>query len=404
MRINVAAVVISFFLFPIIFCGTARAANFEIHPGVRASYEYTDNYFGTAQDEESENIYEIGPTLDFSWATPSLTWENSGYIARRYHEEFDEDDSTEVSVESHMAASSIRHALDLTYSYIQTRERESLEDPLGIARVNSGTVGYTNTVSPETALSLGYSVTDENNPAPDEDIMSQGPTLSLTHQLTARQRLSLSYGYVYHDYDISENTWVSTSNAHWGYMVTPVVELGTGCTYEHEDRGRLPSEDIYSATLTAGYSIARHTTIDVAGGYSWLVLEHEDRQGTYTLDAEISHETRYDVFSLSASKGYTAEFTTDRYGTYDTWSVLASWDRTLMRTLVFSASASFDDSDPTSDTLEERERDKVGTVALAWTPSTHFEARASYERLRHEYEISDTEKENRYRIIIEGRY
>lgn len=404
MRNKVALAVISFFLFSLIVCACAHAATYEIHPGVRASYEYTDNYFGTAHDKEQENIYEIGPTLDFSWATPSLSWENSGYIAKRYHDEFDEDDSTEATAESHLTASSIRHALDLAYSYTQTSRRESLEDPRGITRVNTGAVGYTNTLSPETSLSLGYSLTDENNPSPDEDIMSQGPTFSLTHQLTRRGRLSVSYGYVYYDYEISENTWVSTSSAHWGYMVTPSLELGTGFTYEHEDRGRLPSEDIYSATLTAGYGIARHTTIDVAGGYSWLVMEHEDREGTYTLSADISSETRYDTFSLSASKGYTAEFTTDRYGTYDTWSISASWDRTLMRDLIFSASASLDDRKPTSDIFEERERDKVGSVALAWTPSEHFEARASYERLRHEYEISDTERENRYRIIIEGRY
>jgi len=404
VRIKLAHVVISFVVLPIILCSSARAATYEIHPGVRASYEYTDNYFGTAHDEESENIYEIGPTLDFSWATQTLTWENSGYIAKRYHEEFDEDDSTEATLESHLAASSIRHALDLTYSYIQTRDRESLEDPRGITRVNTGSVGYTNTLSQETALSLGYSLTDENNPSPDEDILSQGPTISLTHQLTPRGSLSASFGYVYYDYEISENTWVSTSSAHWGYMVTPSLELGTGFSYEHEDRGRLPSEDIYRANLTAGYVLGRHTTIDVAGGYSWLAMEHEDRQGTYTLDAAITSETRYDVFSLSASKGYTAEFTTDRYGTYDTWSVLGSWDRTLMRTLIFSASVSITDNKPTADTLEERERDKVGTAALAWAPSEHFDARVSYERLRHEYEISDTEKENRYRITIEGRY
>ncbi len=384
--------------------GAVYAATYELHPGVYSSYEYSDNYFGTAHDVESENIYEIGPSLDFSVATPTLSWENSGYLAKRYHKNFDEEDSTEATFESHAAASSVRHTLDLTYAYTQTSRRESLEDPIGTTRIHSGAVGYSRTLSQTTALNLGYSLTDENNPFPDEDLMSQGPTASLTHQLTPRQTLSLAYGYMYHDYEISDNTWVSTSDAHWGYMVTPSLELGTGVTYEHEDRGRLPSEDIYTARLTAGYAVTRHTALDVSGGYSWLVMEQEDRQGTYTLDAGLTTETLYDVFSLSVSKGYTAEFTTDRYGTYDTKSASLSWERTLARTLRSSASATYDDRKPTSDTLAEEEQDFVGRVSLAWDPITYISATASYEHLYHAYEISDTERENRYRIIIEGRY
>lgn len=367
-------------------------------------YEYTDNYFGTAHDRESENTYEIGPTLDFSWATQTLRWENSGYIAKRYHAEFDEDDSTEVSVDSHLTASSVRRNLDLSYSFTQTSTRESLEDPQGVTRVNSGSLGYTETLSPETSLSLGYTLADENNPSPDEDLFSQGPTCTLSHQLNQRQNLRLSYSYVYYDYEISANTWVSSSNIHWGYMISPSLELGSTLGYEHEDRGRLPSEDIYSANLTAAYSLARHTTIDVTGGYSWLDMAHEDTEGTYTMETEISHETRYDVFAVSASKGYTAEFTTDRYGTYDTWEVRASWERTLRRTLNLSASWTMADRDPASDMAAEEERDETGSLTLVWSPSSHIDTRASYERLVHKYEISDAERENRYRVIIEGRF
>jgi hypothetical protein len=387
-----------------IFCSCLFAANYEIHPGVYASYEYTDNYFGTAHDEEGESIYEIGPSLEILFSTPSVSWDNSGHLAKSYHKKFDEDDSTEGMFGSHLTAAHRSHSLDLDYSFTQTSRRESLEDPLGTSRVHSGTAGYTNTLSPATSLALGYTLTDERNPSPDEDLMSQGPSFGLTHQITPRQSLSLTYGYVYHNYEISDNTWISTSSAHWGYMVTSSLELGTGFTYEHEDRGRMPSEDIYTALVTAGYSVTPHTDISIGGGYSWLVMEHEDRQSTYTLDAELSTETRYDVFSLSASKGYTAEYTTDRYGTYDTISAILSWDRTLARTLRSSVAATYEDRKPASDIQEQEEKDFVGRFSLIWDPVRYVSATASYEHLQHNYEISDTERENRYRIIIEGRY
>ena len=135
-----------------------------------------------------------------------------------------------------------------------------------------------------------------------------------------------------------------------------------------------------------------------------MKMEHEDRQGTYTAELEITTETRYNVFSLSVSKGYEAEFTTDRYGTYDTRTATLAWDRTLTQDLVSSVALSFEDSKPTSDTDEEEEKDFVGRCSLAWSPSTHLSALALYEHLQHGYEISDTQRENRYRIIIEVQY
>ncbi|MBN2298701.1 MAG: hypothetical protein JXM72_08905 [Deltaproteobacteria bacterium] len=404
MRILVTSAVSLNFFTAVLFCSSLCAAVYEVHPGVFSSYEYTDNYFGTVHDKHNESIYLIGPSIGLSVSTPSLSWENSGRITRSYHRKYDEEESLNALFDSHAAASWTHHSLDLAYTYSLTSRRESLDDPLGKIRIQTGSLGYGYELTPETLLSLGYRTAYENNPYPEENLTTQGPSVGLTHQLTQRQRLSLTYDYLYHRYELSDNTWVSTSNAHWGYMLTSRLEIGTGFMYMHEDRGRLSSENIYNASVTAGYVLTRNTDIDVSGGYSWLNMEEQDRQGSYTLDVEMTTETRYDVFLLSASRGYTAEFTTDRYGTYITKSASISWDRTLMRTLSASVTGTYESREPTADTEAEKERDLIGRVSLIWEPVEYLSATTSFEHLQEGYEISDTVRENRYRITIEGRY
>jgi len=393
-----------YFLSAVFICSPLCAAVYEVHPGVFSSYEYTDNYFGTAHDKRKESIYLIGPSIVLSAATPSSVWENSGYIARSYHRKYDEEESLEAVFDTHAATSWSHHSLDLAYAYRVSSRRESLDDPLGKSRIQSGTLGYGYQLSPATLLSLGYTGTYENNPYPEENLTTQGPSVGLTHQLTQRQRLSLGYDYLYHRYELSDNTWVSTSNAHWGYMVTTRVELGVGFTYMHEDRGRLPSENIYNARVTAGYLLTQNTHIDISGGYSWLNMEEYDRQGSYTFECELRTETRYDVFLVRASRGYTAEFTTDRYGTYITRAASLSWERMFMRTLRSAVTGTYGFREPTADIDAEKEKDLMGSFSLIWDPVEYLSATISFEHLQHGYEISETERENRYRITIEGRY
>ncbi len=404
MRILVAGAVSVYFFSAAILSSSLFAAVYEVHPGVYASYEYTDNYFGTAHDKAKESIYLVGPSIDLSVSTPFLNWENTGRIARTYHRKYDEEESLEALLESHASASWTHHTLDLGYTYSVTSSRESLEDPLGKTRVQSGTLGYSYQLGLATLLSLGYTGTYENNPYPEENLTTQGPSISLTHQLTRRQTLSLTYDYLYHRYEESENTWVSTSSAHWGYLVTSRLELGTGFRYMHEDRGRAPSENIYNTFVSAGYMLTGNTHFDVSGGYSWLNMEEQDRQGSYTFDAEIRTETHYNVFMLRGSRGYTAEFTTDRYGTYVTKSGSISWERTLTRVIRSTLTGTYDARSPTADTEAEKEVDFTGRFSVIWAPVEYLSLEPFYERLQHGYEISETERENRYGITIEGRY
>ncbi|MDT8273747.1 MAG: hypothetical protein RRA35_11215, partial [Desulfomonilia bacterium] len=139
------------------------------------------------------------------------------------------------------------------------------------------------------------------------------------------------------------------------------------------------------------------------GGYSWLSLEDEDRQETYTVGTDIARTTDRDTVRLSFSRGYRADFTVDRYGTYDIRGARLAWDRRLTRTLSTSAAVSYEESRPTFE-AQENEEDLVAGLSLLWGPLEYLDARLSYNHLRHSYEISDTITENRYRVIVEVRY
>jgi len=64
----------------------------------------------------------------------------------------------------------------------------------------------------------------------------------------------------------------------------------------------------------------------------------------------------------------------------------------------------YESREPTTDTVAEKERDLVGRFSIIWDPVDYLSATTSFDHLQHGYEISDTERENRYRITIEGRY
>jgi hypothetical protein len=320
------------------------AMNFEVHPGLYTSYEYSDNYFGSASAQQSESTYQVGPSLELRGFSPTFNGEHTG---------------------------------GATYSRELTQR---------------------------TNLSLGYDSMNEKRQAPDEDVTSRGGNIGFSYLLTPRNTVDLTCRYRTYDYEIRQDVKETDSGIAWSHIATPRLRIGFSSNYVKEDNGDLPNENRYDLSANGMYSITQYTNFSASGGRSWLVMEHQDRQTTYNMSVSLVHAVEHDRLAVSLSKGYTSEFTTDRYGTYDTTTASMTWEKGLLRTLTGSTGLNIENRKPTTGTAGEDETDIVARASLSWNPIEYATATASYEHLQTEYEVSDTERENRYRMVVEVRY
>lgn len=421
MRIIVSYVIILVFL--IIGCANLPvfAANWEIHPGLYTSYEYSDNYLGEAEEEQEETTYEIGPSLELIVDMQRFHWEVAGYAAKSYHREFEEDDATEVSAATSLSWTGVRRGLDMEYEYAQTRSRESLDQPLGETRIHSGSVTYHRDISRRISYSAGYRTYNEDAPAPDDDVIGNGGVFELTYLPDQRNSLDLTYSYDIYNYDadervesaeLSRDSRITAAGIGWLYAISRRVSMGPTAGYSKIERPHLNDEATYTLALSVVYTPSRNLSLDLAAGYSRLKVDEEEEEiedaeeDVYIYSAGLTWESTRNTITAGISRGYTTETTSYRYGIYQSDSADISWEHRFTDTLSSEINALYTDRKPGSDIIDQDEEEKefVSEIAGIWSPWRYLDVRLYYERLEQRFEVSDTIKENRYGAIIEIRY
>ena len=383
------------------------AFTFEAHPGLYTSYEYSDNYQGVAQDKLSESTYYVGPSLNLRCLSPSATFDLTGRYARSYHQRFSEDDSPEIHLLTSASFTAPRQAAHFSYEFARTFSRESLTEPFGQVDRNIGSIGYTAQLSQSTTINTGGNVLTEkwsNDAATEDDLVNVGGNIGITHQLNPLDTISLTARRDYYSYDIQQDVIGTQGGLDVRHIFSPIFTLGLGTAYHHDDRGHDPSEDRYDAGLTGQYTISTSAMISATGGYSRLIMERQDRQSAYIARVSLDKSLPDDRFHLSMAKEYTAEFTTDFYGTYDTKTASISWIRRWLQAWSSSTEFSISRRIPTTGTAGDNETDSVANISVTWKPIEYFTGNIIYEHLQTSYESSDTVKENRYRLVMEVRY
>jgi hypothetical protein len=383
------------------------ALTFEAHPGLYTSYEYSDNYQGVSKDKLSESIYYVGPSLNLRCLSPSATFDLTGRYARSFHQRFSEDDSPDINLLTSASFTAPRQMARFSYEFARTFSRESLTEPFGQVNRNIASLEYTNELSQNTHLNAGGNILTEkwSNDAPaGEDLVNTGGNIGITHQLNPLDTVSLTARRDYYSYEIRQNVIGTHGGLDIRHAFSPGFSLSLGTAYHHDNKGHDPNEDRYDANLTGHYTINPSTMISATGGYSWLIMERRDRQSAYIARLSLDKNLSDDHFHLSVAKEYTAEFTTNLYGTYDTKTASLSWTRQWLQAWSSSTEFSISKRIPTTGTPGENETDSVANVSVTWKPIEYFTGNIIYEHLQTKNESSDTVKENRYRLEMEVRY
>ncbi len=392
------------------------AFTFEVHPGIYNEYEYTDNYRGDVRDAQSESIYYVGPSLAFTGTSETVIIDLTGRYTKSFHNRFPEDDSPEVVLSTQISHTIPRLATSVAYDFSRSLTRDTLSEPFGENRTHTGSIDTTWEMTQTTSLDAGYGITVEDwfGEATDEDVTTHNGALGMTHRLSPRSTFTLATEQSRYDYETSQDVIESNGSLRFEQAVLQALNMGFVFSYNHGDRGDLSDEDRYDARLTGSYAFPRSTTLDLEAGNSWLVMEDQDRESMFVGRASLEKAMENDRFSVSISKEYTSEYTTDRYGTYDTASGTLGWEKDLLRGWTSALHYSIDRRRPTRETLGEEETDATGSLALSWNPVEQLALNwnpieylmlsVNYEHLRTKYEISGTARENRYRVMAEVRF
>jgi hypothetical protein len=418
------------------------AFNFDVHPGLYTSCEYTDNYEGDVRDGRGDTIYTVGPSLSLTGASPSASLDFTGRYTRTFHDRNKQDDSPEVVLSSRAAFGMDRLGLSLTYGFVRTLTRDTLSEPFGERRIQNGGVSATWAASQAATLRAGYDFVYDDwrgDTEEDEDVISNAGDLGATVWLDRRTSADLRLRCVLHDYDVSRDVIETEATSRIERALTQALTMGISLMYtsDHlrrpdDDRPRLrirrgglvivvhedmlPDDmDRIDARLTMRYALAGSWTLSAEAGAGRLDVEGEDTRNTYVGTASLEKQLEYDRFTLSGSKAYTSEFTASHYGIYDTSSAALSWERQLHKGWTSRTSLGYEKRKPVSGTeYEEEEKDTTGAVSFEWRPIEQFDLNwqpmerltvsTSYTYLRTEYESSGTARENRYGVMAEVRF
>jgi hypothetical protein len=383
------------------------AFTFEAHPGLYTSYEYTDNYRGSVQNEQGESIYYVGPSLGLTCTSPSTNFDLTGRYTKSFHQRFPEDDSPDIHLITHASIAAPQQETRFSYEFARTLIRESLDEPLGEVKRNTGSIGYTAKLTQNTSFNAGGNFQTEKwstTSATGEDLVNSGGNVGITHQLNPLDTISFTARRDYYRYEISQNVIGTQGTLDTRHLLSPVFSLDLGTVYNHDDRGHDPSDDRYDVTLMGQYTINQSTMMRVTGGYSWLIMEQQDRQAAYIARVSLDKSLKEDQFHLNITKEYTAEFSTNHYGTYDTKAASFSWIRQWAQTWSSSTGLTILRRIPSLGTSGEDETDSNANISLSWRPIEYFTGSLMYEHLHTKFKTSGTARENRYTMTAEVRY
>ncbi len=240
----------------------AQGAEFEVHPSLAVSEEFTDNVFETKTDRISDYITRMLPGVALSYRAPSLTG-NIDYVFdyRHYARGNRSDETTHtVSAKGHLTAVENFMFLDVSDEYQRvsldvTRDvtKESLF--LNQSDRNVATVSPYLTFRPveRVMVKTGYRFVDTRYfDSPGIDKTDHVATLDMAYELS--KRFSLTAGYTF----IRETADIDNFNQHQA--------LG-GLRYEYADK----------------------SFVFAQGGYSWTGYDSGQRLNSIVWNAGITH-------------------------------------------------------------------------------------------------------------------
>ena len=295
----------------IIFMTVCISSAAEIHftPSFSVSEEYTDNYFQTDNNTESESSTEYMLGLDFEYIETkgevSLNY-NLSYVD--YHE-YDDNDSWLHDLELIGLLNLTRHTeLTLTESFSRSMDISQRTGTWEEHDINNITIALVNQFAQRNSVGIdcSYSFDKYDNPNLDE-YESYRPSAFFTYWFNVTYGLELSAFYEKTEFDISNNeqdTWsgdirlIRQMTNHFQVYIEYVHSISEDDTEEHT---------IYNPSVGFDWTISETSSISIGAGV--LINRYDNQRDSEDFFIDLNAFKLFDFsrrgsFAISASSGY----------------------------------------------------------------------------------------------------
>lgn len=288
----------------------AQGAEFEVHPSLAVSEEFTDNVFETPTNRISDYITRVLPGIALSYRAPALTGDlNYVFDYRHYARNTRGDETThELSAKGHLTAVENFMFLDVSDEYQRvsldvTRDvtKESLF--LNQSDRNVATVSPYLTFNPTERILVktGYRFIDTRYfDSSGIDKMDHVATLDMAYELSKRFSLTAVYTFIRETADIDNfNQHQPLGGFRYEYADTSFLFAQAGYTWTRYDSGQSLNSIVWNAGIT-------HTFDTVTGTVTTGVRYNEDPLSNITEESFVSGiiEKRLTRGSFSLSSQY----------------------------------------------------------------------------------------------------
>ncbi|UFS69106.1 TIGR03016 family PEP-CTERM system-associated outer membrane protein [Geomonas sp. RF6] len=327
-------------------CGTALAAEFEFHPSLGLSEEYSDNILETSTGRKSDFVTRVLPGASLLYRSGSLSADaRYTFEYRHFAKGWKEDEEVHtLALGGHAALFENFLFVDVSDS-LSRRSLDVTRDTTTESLFSDQTDENRATVSPyllwrlaeKITLKTGYRYTDVRYWEASGATESSGSTSAidrrehrgyadLTHELTARLSLNASYSYGSVNTDIADYTEHNVSGgARFEYADKCFVYGSIGNSWQDFDNGRDASNFFWNAGVT-------HDFVVFTGTLEGLVRYSDDPLTVST------KETRYSATLEKRMDSGTMGFSVVRseFDAEETLSLAAESDRKVTAINLFT--------------------------------------------------------------------
>ena len=301
----------------------AQGAEFEVHPSLAVSEEFTDNVFETNTNRISDYITRVLPGIALSYRAPVLTGDlNYVFDFRHYARNTRGDETTHtLSAKGHLVAVENFMFLDVSDEY----QRVSLDVARDVTKEslflnqsdrNVAKVSPYLTFNPTERIRVktGYRFIDTRYfDSIGIDKMDHVATLDMAYELSKSFSLTAGYTFIRETADIGNfNQHQSLGGFRYEYADTSFLFAQAGYTWTSYDSGQKFNSIVWNAGIT-------HTFNTVTGTVMTGVRYDEDPLRNITKESFVSGsiEKRLTRGSFSLSSQY-SEFKLTRTDTFQT--------------------------------------------------------------------------------------
>ena len=392
---------------------------FELTPGITVAETYDDNIFLEDDNEDSDYITELSPSLHLNILSQKTVLELEYFPTFVWYQDLDQNDTTRHTANIVFGHDHTEHLrFDLANTYLQSED--PLEETLieGVEAVVRGRNEYQRNTfessfrylfGEEDTVTAGYRNSLLEN---DDDLLDDGtiqtPFVSLTYWLNVKNGVEFDYEYTIANFSNDDESIEAgddfTGNGAGVRYLYRFTEHTTGSAgYRFTNRrfdGGSEDYDVHEGLIGFEQAFSPDLSVSLEVGFFALDNERSDDDDGYSYDASLEKSLERGTFTIGGRGGWgEAYLEAERRGFLRYWSAYTNFEYQILEHLSCHGEISYRQDERLLENLESSFYD--GNVGVNWTFLQWFSLSLEYRYAERDDDVdTDDYKVNRVMLTL----